>query len=122
MKSAIIAAVVAALVASGGTYAATSISGRQIRNHSISAWKLTPQAIASLRGQQGPIGPAGPQGDVGPQGVAGETPKFATVYLCIAADNSVTWGGLVSPWFTSSCPAGDSLVRILAPDTSRIHF
>lgn len=49
MKNAIVAAVVAALVASGATLAATSrINGRMIRPHSIPANRLTAAAVTSL--------------------------------------------------------------------------
>lgn len=50
MKSALIAAIVAAIVASGSAVAATKlIDGHSIRNHTIPATKLTNAAIASLR-------------------------------------------------------------------------
>jgi hypothetical protein len=48
VKSAIIAAVVAALVASGSTYAATRISGSAIKPHSIPANRLTPKAVQAF--------------------------------------------------------------------------
>lgn len=44
MKSALIAAIVSAIVASGSTYAATQISGRSIAKHSIPANRLTASA------------------------------------------------------------------------------
>jgi hypothetical protein len=72
MKSAIIAATTAAIISAGATTAATTwINGAQIKPHSISASKLTPQAIRSLRGQLGPRGYRGAQGLQGPQGVQG---------------------------------------------------
>lgn len=128
MKNAIIAAVVAALVSSGGTYAATSIGGRQIRDHSIPEWKLTPRAITNLRGQQGsigPVGPAGPQGNVGaqgPQGASPSLPRFGVGYLCVASDNSVSWGGERLPGVLShdppppNCPVGDLVDAVVVPD------
>ena len=48
MKSALIAAVVVALVASGGTYAATRINGAAIQKHSIPANRLTPKAVGEF--------------------------------------------------------------------------
>jgi hypothetical protein len=66
MKSALIAAAVSAIVASGSTVAATRfINGALIQNHSIPAMKLTPAAIASLRGTQGPRGETGATGPAG---------------------------------------------------------
>lgn len=51
MKSALIAALVSAVVASGSAVAATRlINGNLIQNHSIPEAKLTDAAIASLRG------------------------------------------------------------------------
>lgn len=66
----------------GGAYAATKINGSQIKNHTISANKLTKSAVKSLkgnaassvagaRGATGPQGAQGPAGPQGPQGVAG---------------------------------------------------
>lgn len=76
--STIIALVALFVALSGGTAVASRlISGRSIANRSISERKLTSGAIAHLRGQRGPTGPAGasgPKGDTGatgPQGPAG---------------------------------------------------
>src|SRR5690242_8651059 len=84
VKNTLVSAIVAALVASTGTYAANSlISGRQIRNHSIPIKKLTAAAVASLRGRQGPQGITGEPGSPGtfdPSGVSiyvGETQTVA---------------------------------------------
>lgn len=48
MKNAVIAAIVAAIVSSGTTYAATKINGRSIAKHSIPASKLTPKAVTEF--------------------------------------------------------------------------
>lgn len=56
-------------IATAGTVAL--INGKNIKNGTISAAKLTPVARASLRGQRGPVGPIGSQGFSGPQGIAG---------------------------------------------------
>jgi hypothetical protein len=75
MKSAVIAALVAAVVASGSAVAATRlIDGHSIKNGTIPATKLTGAAVASLHGLRGPrgyTGVAGVQGAVGPAGPAG---------------------------------------------------
>jgi hypothetical protein len=55
-------------------FAATQINGSTIRNHTITANKLTPNAITQLHGAEGPAGEAGEAGlpgAVGPQGVPG---------------------------------------------------
>src|SRR5689334_13236136 len=74
--------ITALVVAMGGTgYAATKLSGssikagtitgKQIKKHSLPAGKLSPSALAALRGAQGPAGPAGPAGKDGAPGPAG---------------------------------------------------
>ena len=53
----------------GAALASGLISGRQIANHSIPEWKLTPRAVRNLQGgprATGPQGPAGPRGPRGP--------------------------------------------------------
>jgi hypothetical protein len=63
MKSALIAALVSAVVASGSAVAATKlIDGHSIRNHTIPATKLTEAAVASLHGLRGPRGYRGATG------------------------------------------------------------
>ena len=73
-----IIALIALFVALGGGKAVASglISGAKIVAHSIPQSKLTPKAVASLRGQRGPTGAAGPagaRGATGPQGAKGTT-------------------------------------------------
>jgi hypothetical protein len=54
MKNAMIAAIVAAVVASGSAVAATKlIDGHTIKNHTIPSTKLTEAAVASLHGAGG---------------------------------------------------------------------
>lgn len=72
MKNAIVAAVVAALVSSGATLAATTaINGRTIARHSIPKSRLTVRAQHALEGQRGRRGAVGPAGPAGPQGEQG---------------------------------------------------
>jgi hypothetical protein len=53
MKNAMIAAIVAAVVASGSAVAATKlIDGHTIKNHTIPSTKLTEAAVASLQGDR----------------------------------------------------------------------
>ncbi|WP_210493532.1 hypothetical protein [Patulibacter sp. SYSU D01012] len=76
-------ALLALFVASGGTAAAASglitgrdiapstITGRNVRNHSLTAADLARGTVR--RGAPGPAGATGPQGAAGPQGPAGPT-------------------------------------------------
>jgi hypothetical protein len=74
MRSAFIAALVSALVASGSAVAATTlINGHSIKNHTIPATKLTDAAVASLQRNRGPRGRTGATGDTGATGPAGAT-------------------------------------------------
>jgi hypothetical protein len=63
----------ALFVALGGEAAMASglISGKNIKNHTIAAEKLTPSAIKALRGDRGPAGATGPTGLTGAQGPIG---------------------------------------------------
>jgi Collagen triple helix repeat (20 copies) len=74
--------VAALVVAMGGTgYAAGKLSGsiikpgtitgRQIKSHSLTAGKLSKTAVAALHGATGATGATGPAGPVGPAGPAG---------------------------------------------------
>lgn len=65
------------------------ITGREIREHTISSRHLIDHTIQehdlaaalaqSLRGKSGPQGPAGPQGPTGPQGPSGSTAAYALI-------------------------------------------
>lgn len=68
-----IVAAFALFVALGGgaAWASGLINGSQIKNHSISAKKLTKSAVKSLHGAKGARGPAGPAGAAGATGAAG---------------------------------------------------
>ena len=55
-----------------GAYAATQVSGTNIKDGTIAAAKLTKAAKQSLRGQRGPAGPAGPAGADGYDGYDGK--------------------------------------------------
>jgi hypothetical protein len=48
-----------------------TITGKDVRNGSLGAKKLSAKTVSSLRGQTGPAGPQGPKGDRGPQGPVG---------------------------------------------------
>jgi hypothetical protein len=61
----------AATQLSGSSIKAGTITGRQIKSHSLTAGKLSKKTIAQLHGAIGPAGPAGPAGVAGPAGLAG---------------------------------------------------
>jgi hypothetical protein len=93
MKNAIIAAVVAAFVASGSTYAATSmINGRSIKPHTIQANRLTSRAVRSLRSS----------------GVTAPRALAAAVNSTIDQEEATATLTESSPHtITAQCPAGD---------------
>lgn len=108
MRNVVVAAVVAALVSSGGAYAASGlISGKQIRNHSIAASKLTPSAIRhlhGLRGATGATGATGAQGPIGPQGAPG---GFGPSKVTQVAGSSVSVAAHSSGAAAALCPSGE---------------
>jgi hypothetical protein len=65
----------------GSAYAAVTVTGKQIkdgtvtgkdvRNRSLGAGKLSPTAVSSLTGDPGPVGPQGLRGEPGPVGAPG---------------------------------------------------
>ena len=106
--------ITALVVAMGGTgYAATQLSGsnikagtitgKQVKKHSLPAGKLSATAIAPLRGAQGPAGPAGPAGAAGADGAPGPAG--------ILGIRTVASGDLALPSISQQhgsvkCPAG----------------
>lgn len=69
---AIVVALIFALTVGGAT-AASLMSGRRIKNHSIPLKKLTKKARKALKGARGPRGAEGPQGPPGPPGLQGKS-------------------------------------------------
>ena len=109
LSPAMCVALLALLVALSGTAVAASnglILGSQIKNHSIGASKLTPNAVSFLRGRVGPPGssgapgPAGPQGVAGPQSIALDQVLGTAVTQCAAGG-----GGCQAAIATASCPS-----------------
>jgi hypothetical protein len=97
-KTAVIAAVLAALIAGTGTaVGARLVTGKQIKNGTIQLKDLSPatrKAIQGSRGPQGPQGPAGPQalqgqpGAPGPQGAKGDKGDPATRLWAVVRSRS----------------------------------
>jgi hypothetical protein len=98
MKSAVIAAVVAALVSGGGAYAAVKINGHAIRPHSIPLNRL----VGKL-----PAGAQGPQGSQGPQGLTAAVSPSAIDY--VQTSTPVVTGGNPTP-AAANCPSGDMAI------------
>lgn len=89
----LLAAIVAAVVASGSTAAATSyVNGRSIRPHSIPLNRLVRL-------------PEQPQ------------PGFDIGYICVHQDDTLTWSNGAWEGGTSTCQPGERLLRVamLAP-------
>lgn len=70
---ALIVALIALFVSLGGTATAAGllITSRQIKDRTIQVVDISPRAVATLRGKEGPPGPQGPQGPQGNAGPAG---------------------------------------------------
>jgi hypothetical protein len=111
LSPAMVVATVALFAAlSGAAVAGTTvlIDGSQIKNHTIGVAKLTPLAVAQLRGHAGPAGRAGPQGPAGPAG--GFDPNkvtyiqgpLTTVPPYSAVPQAVT--------LKATCPAGTKVI------------
>ncbi len=74
MRSIITAVILAAIISGSAGAASLLIDGKKLKNHSVSATKLTASAVRSLhgqRGEQGIPGEQGIQGEQGPQGTPG---------------------------------------------------
>jgi hypothetical protein len=111
MKSAIIAAVVAALVSAGAGAAATNyISGSHIAPHSISTNKLTTAAMKSLRGQRGPRGYSGAIGFTGATGATGAPGGFDPSKLQYITGPAVALAPGTSGSAYAYCPAGTAAI------------
>ena len=116
MRSALTAALVAAIVASGSAVAATRlIDGHLIQNHTVPATKLTEAAVASLQGPPDRDGTSvrftlvrGPNVDVPPGTNAGQSSA-----LCPDGSYPVGGGFIVTNGFDAS-----PVVVASAPDTS----
>jgi hypothetical protein len=48
-----------------------TITGKDVKNRSLSTTKLSATALSSLAGRAGPAGPQGLKGDPGPKGIPG---------------------------------------------------
>lgn len=92
MKNAVVAAIVAALVSSTATYAATRINGHSITPHSIPANRLTTKAVRSLN--------------------ATPTPRALAAAVNSTLDYEAATGDITAlpSTVTATCPAGNVAV------------
>lgn len=102
---------IALFVALSGTAVASSglILGSQIKNGTISASKLTPNALRFLKGRQGVAGPAGNNGAdgmQGPTGPVGPAGGFNPASVQYVASNPVTLPAGGVGYATIACPSG----------------
>jgi len=71
----VVALLALVIAMSGSAVAATLITGRQIKDHTIQTRDISKRALKALKGQPGKTGPQGlqgPKGDPGSPGAAGE--------------------------------------------------
>jgi hypothetical protein len=82
---------------SGAAWGSGLVSGKQIANHSIPQWKLTPRAIKNLRvGTRGPAGPRGPAGSSATNALAQASGLVAwTADPVLTADSVVDTSGSI---------------------------
>jgi hypothetical protein len=112
MKTALIAAIVSAVVAAAsGTAATIVVTSKNIQNGTIQTVDVSAKAKRALKGNRGPRGfvglqgPEGRQGPQGPQGIAGKTPSYSNAYSERVA---VPPGSF--RFVNAVCPAGTLLV------------
>jgi hypothetical protein len=115
MKTAIIAGIVSAVVASTTAMATTKalITGAQIKNGSVELVDLSPAAKRALRGRRGLRGPAGPQGSSGAPGAAGATGApggFDPAKLAYITGPTVTLPSGQTGGAQATCPAGSAAI------------
>jgi hypothetical protein len=97
----------AATQLSGSNIKAGTITGKQIKKHSLPAGKLSAKAIASLKGAPGPQGPAGPAGPAGNDGARG--PAGIVGFQTVSSDN-IDLAGVDQKQGVATCPPGTFVV------------
>jgi hypothetical protein len=115
MKTAIIAGIVSAVVASTTATAATMalITGAQIKNGSVELVDLSAgakRALRGKRGERGRQGPAGPAGATGASGAPGAPGGFDPTKLQYITGPNVTVNPGQTGGAQAACPAGSTAV------------
>ena len=107
-----VVALLALFVALSGTAVASGLmSGSQIKDHTIAASKLTPNAVKFLHGQQGLQGQQGQQGTTGPTGQTGPTGTagtFGSATIQVVSTGSQTFSGVGT--IHATCPSGTRVI------------
>lgn len=113
--SMVVAMIALAVALSGGAVAASNglILGSSIKDHTVSASKLTPNALRFLHGKQGDQGIEGAQGVVGPpgpNGSAGAAGGFDPnkVSYVLGAVSSMASNTVLG--FQAFCPSGTKAI------------
>ncbi len=119
MRTALIAAIVSAVVAAGSATAATIlVTSKNIQNGTIQTVDISAKAKKALKGNRGPQGPAGqdgfdgahgPPGQQGPQGPPGIT-QVTTVDGPAVAQCAASGGGCRIATSEAICPSGFRVV------------
>lgn len=118
LKAIAVAVVAMAIVGGGMAGAARLITGKQIKDGSITGWDIKNHSLkpvdfkGSVRGLRGREGAEGPRGAQGPQGIQGpQGPAGPTVVNQLTRVELV---GVIAPGavnhVTASCPAGQGVV------------
>lgn len=101
-----VVALLALFVALSGTAVASGLmSGSQIKDHTIGASKLTPNAVTFLRGKIGPQGTTGPAGQPGPAGAAG---TFGSANIQVVNTGEQPFSGVGT--IHATCPSGTRVI------------
>jgi hypothetical protein len=108
MKTALIAAVVSAVVAAAsGTAATIVVTSKNIKNGTIQTVDISAKAQRALKGNRGVRGSVGAQGPAGPQGIQGP-PGIQRLRLVVSPTVSIPGGAQGKA--EAVCPAGEIAV------------
>jgi hypothetical protein len=95
--------------------AARLITGKQVKDRSLTRKDLSRRTIASLRGAQGPAGPAGPPGAAGPAGPRGPQGPPGAAPQNVVVDGEAAGGDLTGAFPAPQLAAGAVGTAELAP-------
>ena len=126
MKTALIAAVVSAVVAAAsGTAATLVVTSKSIKDGTIQTVDISAKAKKALKGTRGAAGArglAGPQGAQGPQGIQGP-PGIQGIKLVVSPVVTIAAG--TQGDVAATCPAGQTAVSggfgLVGPDAGVIQ-
>ena len=116
MKSALIAAIVAGIVAASSASAALVITSKNIKNGTIQTVDISAKAKRALKGNRGPRGlqgtpgPQGAPGAVGATGAQGPQGPQGIQRLRLVSTAVSVPPNTASPLVSATCPAGEVAV------------